>query len=289
MLRQRPNSICLFDFDLGAGRFDLFLDLSAFCLGHAFLDRLGRAFDKRFRFRQAEPGTALRTSLITPILFAPISFRITSNVVFSSAAGAAAPPLPPQRARRDRHRSRCADAPFFFELLHQSSNLQNGQAAELLHYFICICHFVFPPVAASESLRRIKADSHRLGQFVVCVGSVRQTDIAVPVQNSYAPPRWLRPSFSAFAFNSRANAAAGSIQQTAPDCVAGDNSSPSNCASKISRDGRSANVSNSAVESTARSTTPILSAAILNSAANVFKIFATGATSARPSQPRFAR
>src|SRR5213079_2382571 len=45
-----------------------------------------------------KPGTAPRTSLITPILFAPISFRITSNVVFSSAAGAAVPPGPPATA-----------------------------------------------------------------------------------------------------------------------------------------------------------------------------------------------
>src|SRR6476469_7321896 len=37
------------------------------------------------------PGTALRTSLITPILFAPISFRMTSKEVFSSAAAGAAP------------------------------------------------------------------------------------------------------------------------------------------------------------------------------------------------------
>src|SRR6266540_4313386 len=38
------------------------------------------------------PGTAPRTSLITAILFEPISFKITSKVVFSSAAGAAAAP-----------------------------------------------------------------------------------------------------------------------------------------------------------------------------------------------------
>ena len=63
MLRQRPNSICLFDFDLGACRFDLFLDLFRFCLGHAFLDRLGRAFDERFRFRKAESRNRARALL----------------------------------------------------------------------------------------------------------------------------------------------------------------------------------------------------------------------------------
>src|ERR1044071_942530 len=44
------------------------------------------------------PGTAPRTSLITAILFEPISFNITSKVVFSSAAGAAPPPAAPAAA-----------------------------------------------------------------------------------------------------------------------------------------------------------------------------------------------
>src|SRR5437763_1587784 len=42
--------------------------------------------------RPAMRTYAQRLSLITPILFAPISFRMTSQVAFSSAAGAAAPP-----------------------------------------------------------------------------------------------------------------------------------------------------------------------------------------------------
>src|SRR2546423_11848873 len=43
----------LLDLDLRAGRFDLFLDLFGFRSGHAFLDRLGSAFDERLGFRQA--------------------------------------------------------------------------------------------------------------------------------------------------------------------------------------------------------------------------------------------
>src|ERR1041385_5979307 len=41
-----------------------------------------------FASARPSPGTALRTSLITAILFPPISVKITSKVVFSSAAGA---------------------------------------------------------------------------------------------------------------------------------------------------------------------------------------------------------
>ena len=89
------------------------------------------------------------------------------------------------------------------------------------------------------------------------------------------------PSFLAFAFNNRANAAAGTFNSRTRR-VAGDKSSPSNCACKISRAGNSASVSNSAVESTTRSTKPILSAASLKSLAKVLRIFATGATSVSP-------
>src|SRR5438105_8906784 len=44
----------LLDLDLRAGRFDLLFDLFGFRLGHAFLDRLGSAFDERLRFRQTK-------------------------------------------------------------------------------------------------------------------------------------------------------------------------------------------------------------------------------------------
>ena len=46
----------LLDLDLGAGRFDLFLDLFGFFLGHAFLERLGSALDERLGFGEAEAG-----------------------------------------------------------------------------------------------------------------------------------------------------------------------------------------------------------------------------------------
>ena len=54
MLRQRLNSICLFNFDLCTCGLDLFLDLIRLLLGHAFLDRFGRAFYERFRLRKAK-------------------------------------------------------------------------------------------------------------------------------------------------------------------------------------------------------------------------------------------
>src|SRR4029077_19084277 len=108
------------------------------------------------------PGTAPRTSLITAILFEPISFKITSHVVFPfprtcRPAGCARC----DRTSRHRHRGRCAYTPLFFQLLDQPGNLQHRQAAELLHQFICFCHFYFlqlPLPKAFGKLRPIATD-----------------------------------------------------------------------------------------------------------------------------------
>jgi len=46
----KPLSANLFDFDFGAGCFDLLLDVFSLLLGNTFLDRFGRAFHERFGF-----------------------------------------------------------------------------------------------------------------------------------------------------------------------------------------------------------------------------------------------
>ena len=92
-------------FDLGAGRFDLLLDLFGFLLGDAFLDRLRSALDERLASARPRPATQARTSLMTAILFAPASLRMTSKAVFSSA-GAAAAHRPQERRRRPPERLR---------------------------------------------------------------------------------------------------------------------------------------------------------------------------------------
>src|SRR3954466_15316468 len=71
-----------------------FLISSASALVTPSLIVLGAPSTSALASARPRPGTALRTSLITPILFAPISFRMTSKEVFSSAAAGAAPPAP---------------------------------------------------------------------------------------------------------------------------------------------------------------------------------------------------
>src|SRR5207245_8218590 len=75
-----------------------FLISSASCFVTPSLIVLGAPSTNALASAKPSPGTAPRTSLITAILFAPISVRATSNVVFSSAAGAAAPPGAPAAA-----------------------------------------------------------------------------------------------------------------------------------------------------------------------------------------------
>ena len=120
----------LLDLDLGASRFDLLLDLFGFFLGDAFLEGLRSALDERLGFGEAEAGDAARTSLMTAILLAPVSLRMTSNAVFSSTGAAAAPP---PAGGGDGHRSSGADAPLLFELFHEISDFQDGKSAELFH------------------------------------------------------------------------------------------------------------------------------------------------------------
>ena len=84
---KSPSSGDLLQLDLGAGRLELLLDFLGFGLGSVLLDGLRRAFDEILRFLEAKPVMA-RTSLMTPILFAPASLRTMVNSVCASAAGA---------------------------------------------------------------------------------------------------------------------------------------------------------------------------------------------------------
>src|SRR5215831_19340523 len=95
MLHQPQNSNCYLISTFAPAASTFFLISSASCLVTPSLIVLGAPSTRAFASARPSPGTAPRTSLITAILLAPISVRITSNVVFSSAAGAAAAPGPP--------------------------------------------------------------------------------------------------------------------------------------------------------------------------------------------------
>src|SRR5205809_5199354 len=169
LMRQPPRNSSYYlisTFAPAASTF--FLISSASCLVTPSLIVLGAPSTSAFASARPNPGTALRTSLITAILLAPISVSTTSNAVFSSAAGAAAP-APPAAGPAATATGAAALTPHF-----SSSCLTNPAISRTERLLSCSTNLsvsailVFPPVAASESLRRIKAGSHQLGQFRLC-------------------------------------------------------------------------------------------------------------------------
>src|SRR5205807_9344837 len=105
---------------------------------------------------------------------------------------------------------------------HQTSNLEHGKPAELLHQFICICHFIFlqlPRTKAFAQLRPIAIDPDSF--------TARRAVAACRKFFSYVAAAPGFPSFSALAFNRLANAEAGSFSNRT-SLVAGDNNNPSN-------------------------------------------------------------
>src|SRR5256884_1781142 len=99
LMRQPPrNGITYLISTFAPAASIFFLISSASCLVTPSLIVLGAPSTSAFASARPSPGTAPRTSLITAILFGPISLRITSNEVFSSAAGAAVPPGAPAAA-----------------------------------------------------------------------------------------------------------------------------------------------------------------------------------------------
>ena len=66
---------------------------------------------------------------------------MTSNAVFSSAAGAAAAATAGAGGGHG-DRSGGADAPLLFELLHEVSDFQDGESAELFHECVVYLPYV---------------------------------------------------------------------------------------------------------------------------------------------------
>src|SRR5256885_6101079 len=153
-------------------------------------------------------------------------------------AGGPSPPRPTscRGSCRNRHWRSGTDAPLFLKLFDQSSNLQHRQVAELLHQFVCLCHFSLflqlPSPKAFEELKPIAIGSDNV-RFVAVAAALWAARVAQRrgYKIFYAAAA---PSFSAFAFNNRAKHSAGSFQRTTRRGARG-TSSPSKCASKISR------------------------------------------------------
>ncbi len=125
---------CLLDFDLGASRFKLLLDVVGFFLRHAFADGLGGTFNKGLRFGQAEAGDRCADFLDdADLVRADFSQNDVERRLGFSHRGrrrAAA------SRSRSRDRSRCADAELGFEKLHEFGGFQERQSADVVYQSI---------------------------------------------------------------------------------------------------------------------------------------------------------
>lgn len=120
----------LLDFDLGAGGFDLFLDLFRFFLGDAFLEGLWSALNEGLRFREAEACDSGANFLNDRDLVATGVSQddIKGGLFFDRGccSGSTA-------SSGDGYGSGGANAPLVFELLNQVSDFKDGKSAELIH------------------------------------------------------------------------------------------------------------------------------------------------------------
>src|SRR5713101_5426292 len=156
-----------------------FLISSASCLVTPSLIVLGAPATSAFASAKPSPGTALRTSLITPILFDPISLRTTSKVLFSSAGAAAAlPPGAPVAGPAATATGAAALTPHFSSSCFTKPAISSTDKPLSCSTNLSVSAILFPPIAASESFRKFKADSHRPGQFLFyCSYGIGRTKI----------------------------------------------------------------------------------------------------------------
>ena len=152
----------LLDFDLGAGGFDLFLDLFRFFLGDTFLEGLWSALNEGLCFCEAEACDSSANFLNDRDLVATGVGQddIKRGLFFDRGSCCST-----CTGSRDGYGSGGANTPLVFELLNQVSDFKDGKSAELIHECCCICHSMYYLVSsrpeASGHLRPAAADPTR--------------------------------------------------------------------------------------------------------------------------------
>jgi len=131
----------LLDFDLGAGGFDLLLDLSGFFLGDALFKGLGCAFDEGFSLGETESGHSGANFFNNgDLVGAGIGEDDVEGGFFLSWCSGGSTGW---ACSGYSNGSSGANAPFFFELFDEVSNFKDGESAELIDECGCICHMVY--------------------------------------------------------------------------------------------------------------------------------------------------
>src|SRR5262249_30245928 len=131
----------LLEFDLGAGSFQLLLDVFGFGLVGAFLDSLGSAFDQSLGFAQAQTGDGTDFLDDVDLVVAEggedhVEFGLFFNR--SSGSGSAA-------GSSHGNGGGGGNAPLLFEHLGELGSFQDGQGGQVVYEFGEISsHFMYP-------------------------------------------------------------------------------------------------------------------------------------------------
>src|SRR5919204_1058816 len=156
--RLRP--LRLLELDLGAGLFQLRLDLVGLFLGRALLDRVGSAVDQVLGLLQAQAGDRANDLDHLDLLVAGVGEHdVEGGLLLRRRCAVAA-----RRGRaRGRHRngSGGGDAPRLLELVLELDELKNACLAPLLDFFVDVdcCHYDSSPSVASSSAASGSASS----------------------------------------------------------------------------------------------------------------------------------
>src|SRR6185312_1046632 len=136
--RRIPTLLCvrLLQFNLGASLFELSLELVGLFLVHAFLDRLGRAFDEVLGFLEAQAGDGADFLDDFDLLVAGSGENDREvGLLFSRSSSSAA-----TRGTGNRHGGSSGHAPLFFEELCEFGSFEHGQAREVVYDLLKVSH-----------------------------------------------------------------------------------------------------------------------------------------------------
>src|SRR6185295_12208730 len=130
--RRIPTLLCvrLLQFNLGASLFELSLELVGLFLVHAFLDRLGRAFDEVLGFLEAQAGDGADFLDDFDLLVAGGSEHDRELGLFFSRSGSGG------SGTGDRNGGSSGHAPLFFQELCKLGSFEHGEAREVVDDFL---------------------------------------------------------------------------------------------------------------------------------------------------------
>src|SRR3569833_4104721 len=127
----------LLQLDLGAGVFELLLDLGSFVLRHVSLHFLGSAFDQVLGFLEAQAGDRTHFLDHVDLLVAGVGENDRELGLLGGGGSATS-----RSGGGNGHRRGGGNAPLFFQQLGQVGGFQNGQGGQVFNELFDLRHLI---------------------------------------------------------------------------------------------------------------------------------------------------